>query len=100
MGKRLGIICGEGGFPSIICDEARKKGFACVVAAIKGHANPSLEEKADVFGMFGLDAIFDFLAFLKGNGVSEVVFAGKIDQLVIFQKEKVAPIALEMLSKG
>jgi len=100
MGKRLGIICGAGDLPSQVCDEIRKKGLPCIIAAIKGHADPSLAEKADLFGSFGLDAFFDFMAFLKRNGVKEVVFAGKIDQAVIYRKDKIAPAALELLKKG
>ena len=100
MGKRLGIVGGSGDFPFHICDQARKSGFSCIVAAIKGQAHPSLEEKADVFSWFGLESIPEFISFLKRNNVREVVFAGKIDPLVIFRKETMNPSALGILNKG
>jgi DUF1009 family protein len=100
MGKRLGIISGSGDLPSYICDQAKRSGLICVVAGIKGQAHPSLEEKADVFGWFGLESIPEFISFLKRNDVGEVVFAGKIDPLVIFRKEAMNPAVLGILSKG
>ena len=100
MGTRLGIICGAGDFPLLVCEEAKKRDYICVIAAIKGFANPSLEDSADFFRWFGLDDILELVSFFKENDVHKALFAGKIDPRVIFAKENLAPDAVDMMDKG
>ncbi|MFC2165158.1 LpxI family protein, partial [Acidobacteriota bacterium] len=100
MGTRLGIICGAGDFPFFVCEEANKRGNICVIAAVKGFANPSLEDRADIFRWFGLDDIFALVSFFKENDVHEALFAGKIDPRVIYAKENLPSDAVAMMEKG
>ncbi len=100
MGTRLGIICGAGDFPILVCEEAKKQGNICVIAAVKGFANPSLDDSAEIFRWFGLDDIVDLVSFFRENDVHEALFAGKIDHRVIYAKESLGPDAVEMMGKG
>lgn len=100
MGTRLGIICGAGDFPFHVRDEAKKQDNICVIAAIKGFANPSLEENADVFSWFGLDDIFGLVSFFREQDIHAALFAGKIDPRVIYAKENLEPKAIAMMEKG
>jgi len=100
MGTRLGIICGAGDFPFLVCEEAKKRDYFCVIAAIKGYANPSLEDSAEIFHWFGLDDIFELISFFKENNVRKALFAGKIDPRVIYAKEKLAPDTVDMMESG
>ena len=88
MGRRLGIIASSGGLPSLIIEKAQENGFACVVAAIEGQTDRTIGDVIKPLQWFELWDITGVISYLKSNGVSEVVFAGKIDPRVIYNKEQ------------
>jgi len=88
MGNQLGIIAGSGEFPFLVLKEAQKSGYRCIIAGIKGEAETSLQEKAEVFEWFDVDEISNLIFFFKNSGVREAVFAGKVDHRIIYKKEK------------
>jgi DUF1009 family protein len=100
MEPRLGVIAGSGGFPIHVCREAQDKGILCVVAGIKGEAADILENSVDNFNWFGIHEIGDLIAFFKKNNVSDAVFAGKIDQRVVYKNEKLRNVLPAFLGTG
>ena len=88
MGKRLGVIAGSGEFPIHVCQRAREMGFLCVAAAIKGQADKPFARMADDIAWFEVHEIGNLIGFFKEKGVSEAVFAGKIDPLAVFKNEE------------
>jgi len=100
MGKKLGIICGAGDFPFHVCGEAKKQENICAIAAIKGFADPSLEDGADIFRWVGLDDILGLVSFFKENDVHDALFAGKIDPRVIYNKDRISAEANTLMEKG
>ncbi len=87
MGSQLGIIAGAGEFPSFILEQAQKSGYSCVVAAITGEADASLQEEVDVLEWFNVDEVKRLISFFQTAGVSQAVFAGKIDPRILYKKE-------------
>ena len=87
MGSQLGIIAGSGEFPSFILEQARNSGYSCVVAAITGEADASLQEAVDVLEWFNVDEVKRLISFFQTAGVSQAVFAGKVDPRVLYKKE-------------
>lgn len=100
MGSRLGIIAGSGEFPILVLGEAKKLGYSCAVAGIRGEARPSLKKKVDVFKWIKVGAISDLVSFFKENGVREAVFAGKVDHRAIFKKEKFDKTSLLIMTQS
>lgn len=100
MGTRLGIICGAGYFPFLVCEEAKNQDNIRVIAAIKGFADPTLEESADIFRWFGLNDILALVSYFKEFEVHEALFAGKIDPRVIYAKKNLSPDAVAMMERG
>lgn len=86
MGNQLGIIAGSGEFPSFILEEAQKFGYTCVVAAIKGEADASLQEKAHLLEWFNIDDVKGLISFFKTAGLNQAVFSGKVDPRVLYKK--------------
>ena len=82
--KSIGLIAGQGHLPGIIARDARKKGYRVVVVALKGLADGSEDDYADVVKSFNAGKINSVLAYLKDNGVSEAVFAGKVPKSVLY----------------
>jgi DUF1009 family protein len=100
MGNRLGIIASSGDLPSLIIEKAQKNGFTCVVAAIEGHTDRTIEDVIKPLRWFELWDIAGVISYYKANGVTEVVFAGKIDPRVIYNKEQFDPTALQIVDSG
>ena len=98
MANRLGIIAGSGKFPFFALKEARRQGFVCAVAGIRGEANPGLEPKADLFEWVGTGEISKLIDFFKANEIREAVMAGKIDQRSLFRVNTFDRSAHELLS--
>ncbi len=86
MGNRIGIIAGSGDFPNLALKEALNHGYTCVVGGIRGMAESSLEDKAEVFEWFEVDEVRRLIDFFRKNEVSDVLLAGKIDPRVAFEE--------------
>ena len=87
MGERLGIIAGAGRFARQALSLAREQGYACVVAGVKGAAEPGLAgEEAEAFDWFGPAELEGLASFFSGHGVREVVFVGKVDPAVLARR--------------
>jgi UDP-2,3-diacylglucosamine hydrolase len=87
MGSRIGIIAGSGQFPLEALDAARKQGYDCVVAGIRGEAAPGLKLKAENFEWIGISEFEKLIAYFKRMDVREVVFVGKVEPNSLFRKE-------------
>lgn len=100
MGQKLGIIAGQGVFSSFLCGQARKKGYFCVVACIRDAAPIEAEANADIFTWFGVSQILQIIPFFKKHGVDEIVLAGKIDPILIFNQSLLGSPILRILNLG
>ena len=100
MGSRLGIIASAGEIPSLIQEKARSKGYTCIVAAIEGQAERAVGTETELTQWFELWDIEGVISYFKSNGVSEVIFAGKIDPRVIYDKKRFDRTALHILDSG
>jgi len=99
MGNRIGIIAGSGEIPSLVMEEACNLGYSCVVAAVKGAAEKSLEKKAQILEWFDADEIARVAAFFKESEVREAVFAGKVEHRMIFGNKNLAEKVLRLEDK-
>jgi DUF1009 family protein len=100
MEIRLGIIAGSGEIPNLVQKEALEKGYACVIAAIKGHAGMSSLAGVERVKWFDLGDVQGVISYFKTNDVVSVIFAGKIDPRVIYQKTPVNLPALHILESS
>jgi DUF1009 family protein len=100
MGSRLGIIASSGEVPSLIREKAIEKGYTCVVAAIEGQAQKSTLGDVNFVQWFNVTDIQEVVLYFKTNSVSEVIFAGKIDPRVIYDRGKFDLNTLRILNSG
>jgi DUF1009 family protein len=87
MGRRIGIIAGSGRFVPVAISEMRRSGFACIVAGIRGEADPRLKTRADVFAWFKPGQAASALSFFKEHRIREVMMAGRVRSSALFRKE-------------
>ncbi len=76
----LGIIAGEGQFPLLVAQGARRLGRPTVGIAFKEHTRPELSMLVDQVAWLRLGQLNKLLSFLKKLEVQEVVFAGGINK--------------------
>ena len=76
--KPLGLLAGNGRFPFLVAQEARKQGRNVVVVAIREEADPGLEQVVDVFHWAFVGQLKKWISLFKEEGVEEVVMAGLV----------------------
>jgi DUF1009 family protein len=87
MGERIGLIAGAGNFPLLALAEAKKQGYSCVVAGLRGEARPEIGTGAEAFDWFTAAELSRLTAFFKERGIRRVLLAGKIDPRTVFGLE-------------
>jgi UDP-2,3-diacylglucosamine hydrolase len=82
--SRYGLIAGNGRFPILALEQARKLGHDVVVAAIKEEASPEVEALASRCYWLSLGELSRLIEILKQEGVTEVMMAGQVKHAKIF----------------
>lgn len=81
---KFGLIAGNGNFPFLVIEGARKAGQNLVVAAIKEETDPRIEEVADKVLWVGIGQLGKMISFFKKEGVTKVMMAGQVKHVQIF----------------
>jgi DUF1009 family protein len=76
--KPLGLIAGNGRFPFLVAEEARKAGRRVVAVAFKEEADPALEQVVDKIHWLYVGQLNKWIKTFKTEGVEEVVMAGLV----------------------
>lgn len=84
--KTIGIIAGNGRFPVLVAEEAKRAGYRVVVAAIEQEAEPCLEKMADSFFWIKVGELKKLSQGFRQEGVHEAVMAGKIEKVRFFKE--------------
>ena len=79
----LGLIAGNGRFPFLVADGARRAGRRVVAVAIREEASPELAARVDAMHWVGLGQLGRHRR-AEGAGVSEAVMAGQVKHRQIF----------------
>jgi DUF1009 family protein len=80
----LGLIAGNGQFPFLVADAARRQGRRVVAIAIREETFPELESRVDAMHWVSLGQLGRCLEALKSEGVTEAVMAGQVKHKQIF----------------
>jgi len=74
--KKLGLIAGNGKFPLIFAEEARREGFKLVAVAHRGETLEEIERMVDEVTWIYVGQLGKIIRTFKRAGVSEAVMAG------------------------
>jgi DUF1009 family protein len=74
----LGLIAGEGVFPTLVARGARRAGRRVVAVAFRGSASPELANEVDEFHWVGVARIGQWIRRLRRAGVSEAIMVGRV----------------------
>lgn len=81
---KYGLIAGNGSFPFLVLEGARKAGESLAVAAIKEETDKRIEQIADKHIWVGIGQLGKMISFFKKEGVSKVIMAGQVKHVQIF----------------
>jgi len=81
---KYGLVAGNGRFPILALEAARKLGHEVVVVAIQEEAWPEVEQAAARRHRISLGELSRLIEILKAEGISEVVLAGQVRHARIF----------------
>lgn len=80
----FGLVAGNGNFPFLVVEGARKAGQKLVVAAIKEETDKRIEEVADKVQWVGIGQLGKMIKFFKSEGVEKAIMAGQVKHVQIF----------------
>lgn len=81
---KYGLIAGNGQFPFLVAEGARKAGTPLAVVAIKEETDPSIDRVADKLTWVGIGQLGKMISFFKDQGVTHAVMAGQVKHVQIF----------------
>ncbi len=83
---KLGLIAGNGKFPFLVLESARKAGASIAVAAIRQETDPEIERLAERITWVGIGQLGKLLRFFKDEGVEKAIMAGQVKHVQIFSR--------------
>lgn len=83
-GQRIGLIAGNGRFPIIFAENARKLGYSVSAVAHEGETEPELERYVDRIHWIKIGQFNKLIKVLKGDGVRQAVMLGGIRKTHVF----------------
>ena len=81
---KLGLIAGNGQFPFLVIDGAKRAGVEVAVAAIREETDPQIERVAENVTWVGVGQLGKMLRFFKNEGVEKAIMAGQVKHVQIF----------------
>jgi DUF1009 family protein len=83
---RYGLIAGNGRFPFMVVEGARKAGASLSVAAIREETDPRIEQEVDRLTWVGIGQLGKMIRFFKDEGVEKAIMAGQVKHVQIFSR--------------
>ena len=83
---KFGLIAGNGQFPFLVLEGARRAGAEVAVAAIREETDPEIERIADRLIWVGIGQLGKMLRFFKTEGVEQAMMAGQVKHVQIFSR--------------
>jgi DUF1009 family protein len=84
MSPRFGLIAGNGKFPFLVVEGAKKAGASLSVVAIKEETDQRIDEVADNVIWVGIGQLGKMISFFEKEGVSKAIMAGQVKHVQIF----------------
>jgi DUF1009 family protein len=82
--RRYGIIAGNGRFPIVALESARKRGDEAVAIAINEEASPEVEKVAARCHWVSLGELSRLIEICKAEKITEIMMAGQVKHAKIF----------------
>jgi DUF1009 family protein len=81
---KFGLIAGNGEFPFLVVEGAKKQGASLAVVAIREETDKRIEEVAEKVVWVGIGQLGKMISFFKKEGVEKAIMAGQVKHIQIF----------------
>jgi DUF1009 family protein len=81
---KFGLIAGNGKFPFLVVEGAKKQGASLAVVAIKEETDERIEEIAEKIIWVGIGQLGKMISFFKQEAVEQAIMAGQVRHIQIF----------------
>jgi UDP-2,3-diacylglucosamine hydrolase len=81
---KYGLIAGNGQFPFLVVDGARRAGASLSVVAIKEETDKRIDDVAENVAWVGIGQLGKMISHFKSNGVTKAIMAGQVKHVQIF----------------
>ncbi len=94
-----GLIAGNGKFPFLVLEGAKRAGISLAVAAIREETDPDIEHRAERVTWVGIGQLGKMIRYFKNEGVEKAIMAGQVKHVQIFSRTVPDVRMLKMLLK-
>lgn len=98
--KRICLIAGDGSLPFKLCEEAKRKGVEVTVVSLTPVNRNELKSVSHKVFAAGAGEVEKILAFVKAEGLKQLVFIGKVHKGVLFRNLKLDKTAISILKQA
>lgn len=98
-GESIGLIAGNGRFPIIFAENAKKLGFTVSAVAHVGETDPALEQAVDRIHWIRIGQFNKLIQALKDDGVHQAVMLGGIKKTHVFSGVRPDMRAIALFSR-
>jgi DUF1009 family protein len=95
---RLGLIAGQGNFPLLLAEAARRRGVEVIGFGVKNLTSPKLEEIATRMHWLKLVQLQRLIDLFHEEGLHHAVMAGRVPQSAIFKLHTLDRRALKIIT--
>lgn len=81
---KYGLIAGNGQFPFLVLEGARKQGVELSVVAIKEETDKKMDAAAADVAWVGIGQLGKMISFFKERGVTQAIMAGQVKHVQLF----------------
>src|SRR5258706_2468203 len=79
-----GLIAGNGQFPFLVVEGARRAGVSLAVVAIKEETDARIDKVAENVTWVGIGQLGKMISFFKDQGATQAIMAGQVKHVQIF----------------
>ncbi|HWP65337.1 MAG TPA: UDP-2,3-diacylglucosamine diphosphatase LpxI [Candidatus Limnocylindria bacterium] len=97
--ERIGLIAGNGTFPLVFAERARRAGVHVAAVAHRGETEPRIAELVDAVTWIDAGQIGAMIAALRAAGVTRAVMAGGITKPRLFENFRPDERALALIAR-
>src|SRR6266571_1278090 len=83
-GEWIGLIAGNGGFPKLFAENARRLGYRVSAVALTGETEAALEQQVDRIHWISLGQLGKLIKAFKRDGVGQAVMVGGVKKTHLF----------------
>jgi len=98
--ERIGLLAGNGRFPILLAQNARRQGVEVVAVALKDEASPELEQHVETLHWTSIVKLGKVIKIFKKEGLTKAVMAGGVTKAKMYDGFRVLNLVPDLRTIG